>query len=73
MMDRQVRERARAEISRILESASFDMAPMDPPLDLSAVRGDECVLVLCSDDERETMGRRFNAAKARLSMKLKAA
>ena len=52
-MDRQVRERAREEISRILESASFDMAPMDPPLDLSAVRGDECVLVLCSDDERE--------------------
>ena len=26
-----------------------------------------------SDDEREAMGRRFNAAKARLSMKLKAA
>lgn len=26
-----------------------------------------------NDDEREAIGRRFNAAKARLSMKLKAA
>lgn len=53
MMERQVRMRAREEIGRVLESASFDVEPMDPPLDLSAVRGDECVLVLCSDDEGE--------------------
>jgi hypothetical protein len=53
MMERQVRMRAREEIGRVLESASFDVEPMDPPLDLSAVRGDECVLVLCSDDEAE--------------------
>ena len=26
---------------------------MDPPFDLSAIREDECVLVLCSDDEAE--------------------
>ena len=48
-----MRERAREEIGRILESASFDVEPMDPPLDLSAIREDECVLVLCSDDEAE--------------------
>ncbi|MEN6341590.1 MAG: hypothetical protein ABFC89_03425 [Methanospirillum sp.] len=53
MMERQVRARAREEIARILESASFDVEPMDPPLDLSAIREDECVLVLCSDDEGE--------------------
>ncbi len=53
MMERLVRARAREEIGRILESASFDVVPMDPPLDLSAVRKDECVLVLCSDDEGE--------------------
>ncbi|NLX49713.1 MAG: hypothetical protein GXY82_07590 [Methanospirillum sp.] len=52
-MDKLVRERAREEIGRILESASFDVAPMDPPLDLSAIRGGECVLVLCSDDEAD--------------------
>lgn len=48
-----MRERAREEIGRILESASFDVEPMDPPLDLSAIRDDECVLVLCSDEEGE--------------------
>ena len=48
-----MRARAREEIGRILESASFDVEPMDPPLDLSAIREDECVLVLCSDDESE--------------------
>jgi hypothetical protein len=53
MMERLVRARAREEIGRILESASFDVEPMDPPLDLSAIREDECVLVLCSDDEGE--------------------
>ena len=26
---------------------------MDEPLDLSAVKGEECLLVLCSDDEQE--------------------
>ena len=53
MMERQVRERAREEIARILESARFDVELMDPPFDLSAIREDECVLVLCSDDEAE--------------------
>ena len=51
-----MRERAREEIARILESASFDVEPMDPPLDLSGIREDECVLVLCSDDEAECAG-----------------
>lgn len=53
MMEPEVRARAREEISRILESASFDVVSMDPPLDLSAIRGDECVLVLCSDHPAE--------------------
>ena len=53
MMERQVRERAREEITRILESARFDVELMDPPFDLSAIREDECILVLCSDDDAE--------------------
>ncbi len=53
MMDRQVRERARDEIGRILESAAFDVEPMEPPLDLSAIREDECILVMCSNDLAE--------------------
>ncbi len=53
MMDRQVRERAREEIGRILESAAFDVEPMEPPLDLSAIREDECILVMCSNDSVE--------------------
>ncbi|KAF5069125.1 hypothetical protein DSECCO2_235930 [anaerobic digester metagenome] len=53
MMDRQVRERARDEIGRILESAAFDVEPMEPPLDLSAIREDECILVMCSNDTAE--------------------
>lgn len=53
MMDRQVRVRAREEIGRILESAAFDVEPMESPLDLSAIREDECVLVLCSNDVPE--------------------
>ena len=48
-----MRERAREEIARILESARFDVELMDPPFDLSAIREGECVLVLCSDDETE--------------------
>ncbi len=53
MMDRQVRVRAREEIGRILESAAFDVEPMESPLDLSAIREDECVLVLCSNEISE--------------------
>jgi hypothetical protein len=52
-MDRQVRARAKDEIGKILESASFDVEAMEPPLDLSAIREDECVLVLCSNDPAE--------------------
>lgn len=52
-MDYQTRVRARDEIRQILEAASYDVEEMEEPLDLSAVRDGECILVLCSDDPVE--------------------
>jgi len=34
----------------ILESAGYDVEEVDPPLDLSAVRDADCLLVLCSNE-----------------------
>ncbi len=52
-MDNQTRVRARDEIRQILEAASYDVEVMEEPLDLSAIRDGECILVLCSDDPGE--------------------
>ncbi|ACL16542.1 hypothetical protein [Methanosphaerula palustris] len=52
-MDNQTRVRARNEIRQILEAASYDVEVMEEPLDLSAIRDGECILVLCSDDPVE--------------------
>lgn len=52
-MDNQTRVRARDEIRQILEAASYDVEVMEEPLDLSAIRDGECILVLCSDDPVE--------------------
>jgi len=46
------RDRAREAIRHILESASFDVDDNEQ-IDLSATRGDEGIVVLCSNDERE--------------------
>jgi phosphatidylethanolamine-binding protein (PEBP) family uncharacterized protein len=34
----------------ILEAARFEVEEVDEPLDLSAVRDGDCLLVLCSND-----------------------
>ncbi|MDD1653827.1 MAG: hypothetical protein LUQ64_04700 [Methanomicrobiales archaeon] len=48
-----MRERARLAVRRILEAASFEVEDLESPLDLSAVRNDTCMIVLCSDDAGE--------------------
>ena len=45
-----MREKARNAMRLILEAAKFEVEEVDEPLDLSAVRDGECVLVLCSND-----------------------
>lgn len=46
------RDRAREAIRHILKSASFDVDDNEQ-IDLSGTRGDEGIVVLCSNDERE--------------------
>lgn len=50
MMEQDMREKARNAMRLILEAAKFEVEEVDEPLDLSAVRDGECVLVLCSND-----------------------
>jgi hypothetical protein len=50
-MDDELREKAKKELRFILETAGYDVDDVDEPMDLSATRQGECLLVLCSDDE----------------------
>jgi hypothetical protein len=50
MMEDAMREKARNAMRLILETARFDVDEVDEPLDLSAVREDTCLLVLCPND-----------------------
>lgn len=50
MMEDDMRVKARNAMRLILEAARFEVEEVDEPLDLSAVRDGECLLVLCSDD-----------------------
>jgi len=45
-----MREKAKNAMRLILEAARFEVEEVDEPLDLSAVRDGDCVLVLCSND-----------------------
>ena len=45
-----MRKKARNAMRLILEAAKFEVEEVDEPLDLSAVRDGECVLVLCSNE-----------------------
>lgn len=45
-----MRQRARNAMKIILEAARFEVEEVDDPLDLSAVRESDCLLVLCSND-----------------------
>ncbi|OPY37013.1 MAG: hypothetical protein A4E35_01473 [Methanoregula sp. PtaU1.Bin051] len=51
MMEDDMREKARNAMRLILEAARFEVDEVDQPLDLSAVRDDTCLLVLCSNDK----------------------
>lgn len=48
-----IRGRAKVEIQRILEAASFEVEMLNEHVDLSAYRDDECLVVLCSNDKPE--------------------
>jgi len=50
MMEDDMRVKARNAMRLILEAARFEVDEVDEPLDLSAVHGDTCLLVLCSND-----------------------
>ncbi|MFY9750794.1 MAG: hypothetical protein WAK75_07835 [Methanoregula sp.] len=50
MMEHDMREKAKNAMRLILEAARFEVEEVDEPLDLSAVRDGDCVLVLCSND-----------------------
>jgi hypothetical protein len=49
-MEHDMREKARHAMRLILEAARFEVEEVDEPLDLSAVRDNTCLLVLCSND-----------------------
>jgi len=51
-MDEKVREKARNAIKTILEAAGYEVGMLEDPYDLAS-RGDEFVIVLCSDDPGE--------------------
>lgn len=46
-----MREKARNAMRLILEAARFEVDEVDEPLDLSAVREETCLLVLCSNEK----------------------
>ncbi|MCP1661340.1 MULTISPECIES: hypothetical protein [Methanocalculus] len=50
-MDDSVKSRALIEIRRILEIAGYDIEEEGDPFDLSAFFGDDCILILVSDDQ----------------------
>ncbi len=50
MMEHDMRDKAKHAMRLILEAARFEVEDVDDPLDLSAVRDDTCLLVLCSND-----------------------
>ncbi len=61
-----MRSRARDALNHIFTSASFDVEELEPPLDLSATRGDECVVILASDQPSEVQ--EFDQRNYRLQM-----
>ncbi len=49
-MEQEMRERAKSAMKVILEAGGFEVDEGDDPIDLMAVRGEECYLILCSND-----------------------
>ncbi|MDH7594103.1 MAG: hypothetical protein QHG99_07120 [Methanomicrobiales archaeon] len=54
-MDSEMRKRARAAVRGVLEAADFEVEELEGPLDLYASKGDECLIVQCSDDPEEIL------------------
>lgn len=50
MMDEAIKERARNAIRLIFEAAAYEVADVDPPLDLSATKEGACIVILVDDD-----------------------
>jgi hypothetical protein len=61
-----MRSRARDALSHIFTSASFEVEELESPLDLSATRGNECVVILISDQPSEVQ--EFDQRNYRLQM-----
>jgi hypothetical protein len=49
MMDGKIREKAKIAMRGILQAAGYEVEEVDPPLDLSAMRDGECLLIMCSN------------------------
>ncbi|MDE4908110.1 hypothetical protein L0665_05745 [Methanogenium marinum] len=58
--------RAQDVVRWIFKSASYEVDDGDGTIDLSAFRGDECVVILCSEDSREIED--FDRLKYRISL-----
>lgn len=52
-MEQRIREKASRAVSEILKAAGYDVHHASAPLDLSAIRKNTYLLVLCSDDQEE--------------------
>jgi hypothetical protein len=61
MMDQKLRERARVAMRGIIAAAGYEVAEVDPPLDLSAIKGNECLIVMINDDIEEI--KEFNSTR----------
>jgi hypothetical protein len=52
-MDPDTRSRAKDVLRTIFETAAYQVDDLEPPLDLSATQGEDCVVVLASDNAPE--------------------
>lgn len=52
-MDSEMRTRVKDAIRRIFSFAAYDVDDLESPLDLSAMKGDDCVVIMVTDEPRE--------------------
>ncbi len=50
---KKIREKAKIAMRGILQAAGYEVEEVDPPLDLSAMRDGECLLIMCSNPRRK--------------------
>lgn len=63
-MDSEMRTRAKDAIRRIFSYAAYEVDDLESPLDLSAMKGEDCVVIMVSDEPREAG--EFNARNFKL-------